>query len=1276
MLLEGNATHQSSEKITMDDGVPYLEMKSRPYISSKENVPVEASTQPPHKGEKHDSSLSMPFSNDFERTKQKCQQDFRLDYRRHVSQRKESDSGQTSAQPQELSLPIRERRSAKARLRDERNREYNAFLKQKGAQAGTRTLPDYLKSKPTATTTSSSPPPPPPPPLAGSQTEPRGVGAPNRPRRDAATLTDPRSEEAAPAPAPRRHWGDGPLHAERRPRRLRSYYVYSDEDLSYEEGEEGEYGDEDEELEPQHAPQPRRQPTIPRDEPAYSGKRDRDRDRRGHQHRADRVAPERRVVQAPILRAEEVVEESRRTLSAMHNHNLQAEPAPAKTSERSRSAANKNMADFSTGLIIGACEGNVAQQRRKERYRQELLEQMAEQQKNKKKEKELELRVAASGAVDPEKQPDRIKQFGAVTRNYERRQQRDVPYRPGPGLDSLGADPARKPGGPPPPQDRFGGEVVEERAPPDTPRVAFQSPPLIDYSSSLAQLGAGFGGSGVGRVDVTGGVHNNDEFHRNMAGTLGDMITPRVTGAPPPAAPVLPDAYRTPYDEAYYYYGARNPLDPSLAYYGPGAVGIPPYSHLPLGIPAHLKAAHAGTFTQVPGQLGLPPSGMGVFAADRSKQSKDSAVLYQEQLRQQEEIRDEWRRHFRKIRERQERRMREREEQDRYDARLEAEMKTYEPWGRGGGGAPLKDHHGNLISDLKRMHRVNEEAYLNPESRWDTAPSGRNAPTPRDDRVTSPLIMAAGHPQGGVYARGNVFKDVPTPQQLQEQDRYKEYLMQQIAEKRRKEAEERERQRMEEEKEEKRLLEQRAQIQKEYEEEQERRRRKEMEQMAKNEELVRQAEERREEAERRKRQEEERASEALRLQHERERQARLEEEQRAPSPPIPTLQKLLGRQRTPRPPSGESQRSAGASTARSLSAPHSPPVPACKNQLRARGEQLTTREEKQNVISELSALSRQLRNEQKRLERQKLQTEREEMDSALRDRPKERTLKDVFDMARLRLQVAAKRPGSKTQGPTPGPAPVNMQNIHDFNQLRNRASSSREEVRQAYPEPPYDDGSLEIQQQALLRQQQRKLQNMKKEKHTDYFDLTSSSRPSQHQRLDSAEDGPTPTLLQSESAFIDSHAGVFPGSEEEGRLGREGREGRGSARERRRHARKMEFQKELEGPAEGLSVRSPNVASVRDRNQQRLRRLDTMSQPSIKSGELCPDDDDFWQTSPPLPLDDNRRVSVDTVATEPWLRPGTADSIKHFLSGPFFKPLGSDWQQQQQQQQGPSTYHG
>ncbi|MBW04167.1 Centrosome and spindle pole-associated protein 1, partial [Eschrichtius robustus] len=125
--------------------------------------------------------------------------------------------------------------------------------------------------------------------------------------------------------------------------------------------------------------------------------------------------------------------------------------------------ANREMCSPFAGMLFGG-EDRELIQRRKEKYRQELLEQMAEQQKNKRREKDLDLRVAASGAQDPEKSPDRLKHVAALP--------------------------------------------------------------------------------------------------------------------PPSLLPPLATNYRTPYDDAYYFYGARNTLDPSLAYYGSGMMGVQPAAYV------------------------------------------------------------------------------------------------------------------------------------------------------------------------------------------------------------------------------------------------------------------------------------------------------------------------------------------------------------------------------------------------------------------------------------------------------------------------------------------------------------------------------------------------------------------------------------------------------------------------------------------------------------------------------------------------------------------------
>ncbi|KTF94919.1 hypothetical protein cypCar_00005925 [Cyprinus carpio] len=158
-------------------------------------------------------------------------------------------------------------------------------------------------------------------------------------------------------------------------------------------------------------------------------------------------------------------------------------------------------------------------------------------------------------------------------------------------------------------------------------------------------------------------------------------------------------------------------------------------------------------------------------------------------------------------------------------------------------------------SDLKKMHLLNAAAA---------------APPQKPER---PGFAETHTPQ---FARGNVFNQMLSPQRLLEQDQYKTYLRLQVEEKRRKQVEEREQMRAEEEREDRRLEEQREKFRREYEEEQKSRNHREMEQKLKNEELTHLVEEKRRDAEKKQKEEEEKERAAV---------------QRAPSPPIPTLQK-------------------------------------------------------------------------------------------------------------------------------------------------------------------------------------------------------------------------------------------------------------------------------------------------------------------------------------------------------------------------------------------------
>nr|XP_014351313.1 PREDICTED: centrosome and spindle pole-associated protein 1 [Latimeria chalumnae] len=1185
---------------------------------AKENIPpnTQRDAQQTSQPREENFGLSLPLGEEYERKKHKLKEELRLDYRRYMAQeaiqakRKKNfkASGDIDPSLQGLSLPIGERRSAKERLRNERNKEYNQFLREQEENERIRQdrrranqyykdqdeePPHFIQFQPELHTQAKS-----------TQQETTNEAIPFK--KDAYTSMQDYEELLNR----RRHGEDRYCRLEEDPEIVyrRTHRIDSEPEHNRRYWKTGD-GHDIEQRYYRHEEDPefdnRRNPKLT-DESMLPERRSQ---RENYENQ--------RVMPRPKEKRVEDYDNYREPGSYSQRQRNEYRWPPIrgshKASERSKSAFPKDKGDFATSLPLGNADRDVAQQRRKERYRQQLMEQMEEQRRNKRREKELELKVAASGAIDPEKEPDRLKQFGAVNRQHEFHD-RDVPYRSGMGL---GLD-----------SGHTGRERPEERMPPERPRVAFQTPVFDDTGLSNA-IGSGRYISAI-----------NEDFHRGLSNTLGEIVAPRLTSVPPPAPPTLTENYRTPYDDAYYFYGARNPLDPNLAYYGPGVMGAQPMAvgSVPL---EQIPLSHHGKHVLTTGQsnTGARVAGLGIFPEEKPGQSKEAAQSYQETLKQQ-------------IREREERRRREKEEMERYEAKLEAEMREYNPWGKGGGGAPLRDAQGNLITDLKRMHKQNEDAYKNPDvkalqDKRAVVSLDLNLATPRLENGATSANKISGFTfaHTSPFARGNVFVDPPSEQQLQEQEKYKDFLRLQIEEKRRREEEEREKRRIEEEKEEQRLAEQRAKIMKEYEEEQERRRKKEEEQKLKNEELIRQAEERRKVAEKKRKEEEEKQDEELRQQYERERLARLEEESRhsrQPSPPVPALQKKVSSHQARRPLSTDSRVSTALSD-RSQSGTQSPPVPARRNELRAH-------EDKKNVISELSELRKQLRSEQRRLQSQLLSVEREDENSPIMmTRKRERTPVDVFDMARLRMQAPVRRPSSK------GPDPINIQNIREFNELKYRDTETREEVRQVYPDPPNNDQTLEIQQQALLREQQKKLNMMKKRRGVALEDYIPGINP-QNMGLfkDPSEEFMKSSLLESESAFIGTNGETFPVLADSEPTPHPQQ----SARERRRQKKKSpEF--DLDDAVPGKqpdsfslhSISSLNVNQVRAKNEQRIKRLNNLQKDADAAGGNISTEDEDDLLKQFISKDKERPHSVDTVATDPWLRPGTSDTLKRFMAG-------------------------
>lgn len=113
-------------------------------------------------------------------------------------------------------------------------------------------------------------------------------------------------------------------------------------------------------------------------------------------------------------------------------------------------------------------------------------------------------------------------------------------------------------------------------------------------------------------------------------------------------------------------------MDPSLAYYGSGMMGVQPAPAPYVTAPVTHQPVQPIVSTVGQNELKITSNraiNSGLFFEDKPKPSKQSFQSYQEALQQQ-------------IQERQERRKKEREEKEVYEAKLEAEMRSYNPWGK------------------------------------------------------------------------------------------------------------------------------------------------------------------------------------------------------------------------------------------------------------------------------------------------------------------------------------------------------------------------------------------------------------------------------------------------------------------------------------------------------------------------------------------------------------------------------------------------------------------
>ncbi|NXY15992.1 CSPP1 protein, partial [Atrichornis clamosus] len=79
---------------------------------------------------------------------------------------------------------------------------------------------------------------------------------------------------------------------------------------------------------------------------------------------------------------------------------------------------------------------------------------------------------------------------------------------------------------------------------------------------------------------------------------------------------------------------------------------------------------------------------------------------------------------------------------------------------------------------------------------------------------------------------------------------------------------------------------------------------------------------------------------------------------------------------------------------------------------------------------------------------------------------------------------------------------------------------------------------------------------------------------------------------------------------------------------------------------------SLDVDQLKGKNEERLHRLTELQQkpPYLGDDISLGDVDDLWKRAPSRA--GRRPSSLDTVATEPWLRPGTSDTLQRLMAEP------------------------
>lgn len=683
--------------------------------------------------------------------------------------------------------------------------------------------------------------------------------------------------------------------------------------------------------------------------------------------------------------------------------------------------------------------------------------------------------------------------------------------------------------------------------------------------------------------------------------------------------PSNPAVHPNPYDDPYYSYGGLEsgtsqglsldaPRGTTQGNRVPGARldagatggGPDPFSrHAGKDLSPHSGFQPPGGFSSL---------GTGEHDAASIEKKKAAQQAYQEELKKQ-------------MVERNARKEIAKQEKERYERRIEQQAANYNPWGKGGGGAPIRDSTGHLVANLRTLKQMNDQGVnMSPrdqppsvETRFEA--TNDSFQSPRTSAVTeaSPMMQAAGQIAGRTgFGRSDPLKEAQPQDDLKKAARleYQEYLRKQVEEKEKKKKEELEKIKKEEEDLEKKIAEDRLRMQRDFEIEQEKNRKKEEEARLKNEQLKEEQEAKKREAEKKKKEMEEQRQAELKRKLDAELAAKkasgnnegVSHQARGNSPPIPTVLKKMeaaGQDTTdfrtaspPIPTVAKKGNAQGSNASPTLS----PPV-ALGNHLQQ--EPVRNTELDHDVLSQLTALRQQLKNEEKRVQQQMDHT------SAVTKYSDARRVQQGLGSRRGKRDVDVFRRALSNKTAVVKKDSEGFSAADEFNRIKFEDTSSLAgEFRSKFPDPASTNSVLDLQQQAYLIEQEDKLAELRSDGDRDKKQSLQDGQTFQVSR----RPGSSHSLLESESQFLSVDDPKQMLSLEQ----MSSRPRQSSARERRRWKQLEEMAKNPKPsdthkpPTPGgfslNSVTSFNVDEVATRNEERLQRLEMIQRVSDRDG--------------------------------------------------------------------------